>query len=393
MSRVCVGSQPVLFTPGPVRIPESVSRAFIAPPCNYHRQAAFRRLFADTQDDLKSLLGLVAPNEFAAVVLTSTGTGANEAALQALAPLGRGLIVCNGFFAERLRAQAQQNGIAHEAWTSPDDLPVDVDRFEAELDCHGNDIRWVYFVSHETRAGLRNPLEEIGRACRRRGLFVAADVVSSAFAYRIDIEAAGLDLAIMSSAKGLMSVPGLGIAVVRNQAMERLAAFKRRAYYLDLVAEWAKQRSEMQPRFAQPVALHAALAAACTHLGAVGIDNHFLRISRQMADLVEHLRHLGIGTRLVPAHRSNVAVNFALPAGITYAAFSSQLEQQGYYALYGLPGDETTFQLSTIGHLDDEHVEGMKRALSLVFARGRNAVAASVSASASAIALGESQAS
>jgi 2-aminoethylphosphonate-pyruvate transaminase len=357
--------KPVLFTPGPVRVPRSVALSFIDPPCNYHRQAAFRELFAETQQLLKALIGVKDADAYAAVILTSTGTGANEACLHALAPLGAGLIVSNGFFGARLTEQARQGGILHDVLEAPSHQPVEVARLERELD-RRPDVAWVYFIGHETRAGLRNPLEEMGRACRRRHLVVAADIVSSAYAYPVDIEAAGLDLAVTSSAKGLMSVPGLGIVFVRNQTMTRMTSRRGRSYYLDLAAEWRVQRAELQPRFAQPVALHAALHAACRHLARVGIGHHMDRIGRQMNDLVTHLEGLGVRAQLEPRHRSNVAVNFSLPAGFTYRAFASALEQQGYYVLYGLPGDETTFQLSTIGDLSDEHVAGMKLALSRV---------------------------
>jgi hypothetical protein len=40
--------------------------------------------------------------------------------------------------------------------------------------------------------------------------------------------------------------------------------------------------------------------------------------------------------------------------------------QEGYYLLYGPPGDETQFQVSTMGDLDDSHVEGLLAALQRV---------------------------
>src|SRR5690606_10175222 len=112
-------------------------------------------------------------------------------------------------------------------------------------------IKWVFFVSHETRAGLRNPFEQLGRACKQRGLFVAADVISSAFAYPIDIEASQVDLATASSAKAIMAAPGLGIVFVRRSsvaALDNAAGGRPRGYYLDVVAEYKKQVAEGQTR-------------------------------------------------------------------------------------------------------------------------------------------------
>ncbi|HEY5922535.1 MAG TPA: aminotransferase class V-fold PLP-dependent enzyme [Kofleriaceae bacterium] len=365
----------ILFTPGPVRIPPSVAHALSHPRCNYHRQDAFRDMFKETEVALKQLIGIKRADDFYATIMTATGTGANEACLLAFEPLGKGLIVNNGFFAARAVDQARQNGIAIETLDLPTDQPIDVAAVEAVLDRDAT-IKWVFFVSHETRAGLRNPLEQLGKLCKQRGLMVAVDVISSAFAYPIDLEAAQVDLATASSAKAIMAAPGLGIIFTRKAAVPTLAKAGQqtsaRGYYLDVVAEYQKQASEAQTRFAQPVALHAALHAACMHLTEVGIARHYQRIQDQMAALIEHLATLGAGgTRplLEEAFRSNIAVNFRLPQGTTYAQFSKRMEELGYFCLYGIPGDQTHFQLSTIGDLTDAHIEGMKSALTDVLKR------------------------
>jgi aspartate aminotransferase-like enzyme len=115
---------------------------------------------------------------------------------------------------------------------------------------------------------------------------VAVDVISSAFAYPIDLEASQVDLATASSAKAIMAAPGLGI---------------------------------------EPL--------------------------------------------LDAAFRSNIAVNFRLPVGTPYTRFSKQMEELGYFCLYGIPGDQSHFQLSTIGDLSAAHIDGVKAALSEVLKR------------------------
>lgn len=369
-------SRLVLFTPGPVQIPQMVAEYLADPPCNYHRQEGFRTMFRATQADLKSLLGIREPRAWSAAVLTTTGTGANEACLLALSGSGRGLIVENGFFAARLVAQAAACGVEHVRLALPEDRPIDPAAVDAALAADPG-LRWVYFVSHETRMGLANPTTQIGRAAARHRVLVAADVVSHAFAYPLDLEAARIDLAVTSSAKALMGVPGLGIVFTRLAAVSRLGSSPR-SYYLDLRAELEAQRRGHQPRFAQPVALHAALHAACKHLRCIGIEAHMRRIRSQMDELVQHLETLGVPAVLDPAHRSWVAVNFRLPAGLTYPAFAAQMEAEGYYLLYGIPGDHGHFQLSTLGDLEPQQVAGLKEALTRVLrgAETHRAVAA-----------------
>lgn len=358
----------ILFTPGPVRMPSLVSEYLAHPPCNYHRQGAFQVMFGETERDLKRLVGIARPDDYFATVMTTTGTGANEACLLALAGLGKGLIPRNGFFGARVVDQARQNGLDVAVLDSPDDRPLDPDAIGRALD-QDPALQWVFFVSHETRAGLRNPFEAIGQVCKARGRMVGADVISSAYSYPIDLEASQVDLATASSAKAIMAAPGLGIVFTRKAAVPALKApGKPRGYYLDVVAEYEKQVAESQPRFAQPVALHAGLRAACIHMEKVGIGAHMQRIQRQMAELTEHLAGLGLHPILDARYRSNIAVNFRLPAALGYREFAKQMEAQGYYCLYGIPGDQSHFQLSTIGDLSDDHVRGAKVALSHVLA-------------------------
>jgi aspartate aminotransferase-like enzyme len=217
---------PILFTPGPVRIPPVVAAAMAEPPCNYHRQAGFREVFAEIQTTLGELLGLRNPADYFAPILTTTGTGAVEGCMQALSALGPGLILENGFFGARWVDQAKQNGFAHYALSSPSDQPIDPAAVAAFLDAHP-DIRWCFYVSHETRMGLVNPMVELGQVCKARGVMVGADIISSAFAYPVDIEAAELDLAVTSSAKAVMAVAGLGIVFVRLASLPALKAARK----------------------------------------------------------------------------------------------------------------------------------------------------------------------
>ncbi len=360
-------TSPILFTPGPVRTPALVAQYLANPPCNYHRQDAFRDMLRDTERDLKLLVGIRDAGAYFATILTATGTGANEACMQALEPLGKGLLVSNGFFGDRVIDQARQSGMDFTPLPCPQDRPLDPDVIGRALDADPS-LRWVFFVSHETRTGLRNPFEAIGRACKARGKYVAVDLISSAFAYPVDIEESQVDLATASSAKAIMAAPGLGIVFTRKDSVRSLKAAARRprGYYTDVVAEYEKQAAELQPRFAQPVVLHAALRAACIHLSQQGIAAHHKRIQRQMAALIEFLAGRGIKPMLDDQYRSNIAVNFGLPKGFDYNKFSKRMEELGYFCLYGIPGKQDHFQLSTIGDLTDDHIEGCKAAMTTV---------------------------
>jgi aspartate aminotransferase-like enzyme len=85
-----------------------------------------------------------------------------------------------------------------------------------------------------------------------------------------------------------------------------------------------------------------------------------------MKTFIDHLDCMGIKPLLDARYRSNIAVNFQLPAGRTNTDFARRMQAEGFFALYGIPGDQTHFQLSTIGELTDAHVEGAMRAIDRV---------------------------
>ena len=245
-------ARPILFTPGPVRVPPAVTRALADPPCNYHRQEAFSALRADIERDLVGLLGIRDPAAYHATVLTATGTGANEACLLALAGTGPGLIAANGFFAARLVEQAARNGIAHRVLEAPPDRPLDPadDRSRAggrRPSCAG-------CTSSATRRApaSRTRSTEIGAVARRRGVAVAADVVSSAFAYPIDVEAAGLDLAVDVVVEGDRRGARAGDRA-RARGVPRAAARRARRRLLP-----GSRRRVRQAAAREPAALRAA---------------------------------------------------------------------------------------------------------------------------------------
>jgi aspartate aminotransferase-like enzyme len=360
-----------LFTPGPVKIPAIVNEYLVDPPCNYHRQEGFRTMFEENQADLKQLIGIRNPGDWFVTMLLASGTGTNEACLHALSALGKGVIIRNGFFAQRLVDQVTRNGMDIVVFDSPHDRPVDVAALDTFLSQH-SDLKWAYFVTHETRVTLKNPMVEIGRTCKRHGLMVGADCVSSAFAYAIDLENAEVDMAVATTSKSLMAVPGMGLAFCRHSAMQTLkAAQKAEAYYFDLVGEYEKQKKELAPRFGQPVQLHSAVRAACMHLKQVGMENHHARIRGQMEEIVEHFESLGCTALLEPKYRGWVAVNFRLPPGILYPEFTALMEREGFYILYGMIEDPSQFQACTMGDLSPADVEGLKRAATKVLSSVR----------------------
>ena len=81
----------------------------------------------------------------------------------------------------------------------------------------------VVALSHvEFWNGFRLDIEAIGAECRRRGIVLAADVMQSAGAMRVDVERLNIDFCAAGAGKWLMGPPGIGFCFCVPALLERI---------------------------------------------------------------------------------------------------------------------------------------------------------------------------
>jgi len=99
-----------LLSPGPTPIPENVLAA-AAEPIIHHRTPEFSKIFMDVTEGLKYVFG----TKEDAYILTSSGTGAMEAAVvNTLSPGDKALTINAGKFGERWGNICKAYGIQHK---------------------------------------------------------------------------------------------------------------------------------------------------------------------------------------------------------------------------------------------------------------------------------------
>jgi len=115
-------------------------------------------------------------SQWAAVLMTASGTAAVESMVAALVPKsGRLLIVENGVYGERIALICAQYGIDHERIVGDWLRAPDWDAIAAKLKNQPNDAGFTHVavVHHETTTGRLNDLHALLKLCRdhRAGLF------------------------------------------------------------------------------------------------------------------------------------------------------------------------------------------------------------------------------
>jgi 2-aminoethylphosphonate-pyruvate transaminase len=339
----------LLLNPGPVTLTERVRRSLLQPDL-CHRESEF----FDLQDEVRALLlstYALDAAQWAAVLLTASGTGAVESMLAALVPQsGRVLIVENGVYGERMTRICAQYGIAHQRLAGDWLQALDCDAVEALLDAKGEaPYTHLAVVHHETTTGRLNDLRRLGELCRARDVGLLVDGVSSFGAEALDFREGNLSAVAATANKCLHGVPGVSFVIVRRSALALAAC---RTYYLDL-GRLARLQDQRNTPFTPAVQGFYALLEALREFTEQGGQPARYRHYKTLAEQVRTgLASIGIDSVLPPEQSSVVLRAYRLPAGLTYPALHDALKAQGF-VIYAGQGDlsQTLFRISTMGNL------------------------------------------
>ena len=357
----------LLLNPGPVTLSERVRQAMLGPDL-CHREPEFTTLQGRIRDQLLRVYHLH-PADWAAVLLTGSGTSAMEAMLTSLVPdSGHLLVIENGVYGERLGRIAAIHGIPHTRLRHEWGAPIDL-RELADLLAQG-EYSHLAVVHHETTTGRLNDLIAIGELARAHGVEVLVDAVSSFGAEAIDFDGWNVAACAATANKCLHGVPGTAFVIVRRDAL-KAGDPQARTLYLDL-ASYLGQQDQGGTPFTQSVqtfyALDEALAEFFEAGGWQARRAHYRALAAQVR---EGLRGLGITALLPEAETSCVLHAYHLPRGLDYQQLHDRLKAAGFiiYAGQGALA-RTLFRISTMGALDAGDMDALLAAMARIVGNG-----------------------
>lgn len=217
------------FTVGPVQSGEEV-RAIGAENVPYFRTPEFSAVMLENEALMKKFAK--APEGSRVVFLTGSGTASMEAAvMNVFTPADKVLLVNGGSFGQRFHELCEIHGVPFE------EIRLDTGRaLKAEhLAPYENKGFTGFLVNiHETSTGVRYDPDLIGAFCRRNGMFLVVDAISSFLADELDMAAMGADVIITGSQKALACPPGVSVMVLSPKAVARIEGNSVRSLYFDL---------------------------------------------------------------------------------------------------------------------------------------------------------------
>ncbi len=354
-------SKLLLFTPGPVNVAANVRDA-IAREDICHREVEFEQLFRSVETQLLQLFEIREPQHYQAVVLTGSGSAANEAMLSSVVGDQNILVLSNGEFGERLHAASEIHNSNTFLLKFPWGAALDLDVIDNYLQEHQIDVMAV--AHHETSSGMLNPLPAIGSLAKSHNAILLVDCVSSAGAEAIDMERDNIAFCSASSSKAIGSYPGLSFVIGKKAEFEKLAVLPPKTAYLNLhkFFQFATQRSQTPNTPAVP--LFYALDEALANILIETVPGRRAKILRTATRLRNGMTKLGLTYLLETGDMCSVLTTVHLPPHLQFDQLRHSLREQSIIVYEGKgPLAGRVFQVGNIGELSKLDIKQFLRTL------------------------------
>ncbi len=217
----------VIVSPGPVHVAPETWRGL---PQLHHRSGEFRNIVRECESALRELLRTSSP----VCLLTSSGTGAMEAAVaNVTVPGSRVLVVSGGKFGRRWAELFEAYNCCVSVLGFEGGRKIDLDSVVERIDRERPEF--VALTHVESSTGGLFPLGDLCRRLRgdNRPILVV-DAISSLGAEDFRMDEWGIDVAVGASQKSLASPPGVSFVALGNRAFGLAGRRKKGVYYFDL---------------------------------------------------------------------------------------------------------------------------------------------------------------
>jgi len=219
-----------LLSPGPTPVPEKVLLAAAAPVI-HHRTAEFSNIFMETIEALKFVFGTKEDVH----ILTSSGTGAMEAAVVNLFNPGDKVISLNGGkFGERWAALGKIYGLdVHEIVLDPWGKDFSKEELRSEL-AKTPGVKAVLATLSETSSGAVFDVKGFAEVVSSTDAILVVDGISGVGAVPCPMDEWKIDVLLAGCQKSFMIPPGLAFIAVNQKAWKMVETSTLPKYYFDL---------------------------------------------------------------------------------------------------------------------------------------------------------------
>jgi 2-aminoethylphosphonate aminotransferase len=294
-----------------------------------------------------------------------SGTAGMEACIATIPQQNKKMaIVKNGAYGERMVKIAQVYNLDYIEIPFAINQAAEVRVIEDVLK-NNPEITSLAMVHHETTTGLLNPMEAIGKLCKKYNCMLIADAISSYAGIPINIQQSGVDFLIASSNKCIQGMAGLVFVICKKATLEQLRSNPRRSYYLNLIDQCDGFEKTGEMRFTPPVQVVYALKQALKEYFQEGGANRYKRYTANWETLREGLSDMGFQFLLDKSQESHITMTILEPdhPRFEFNHLHDLLYKKRFTIYPGKVGPQKTFRLSSMGDITTKDIKNFLKTM------------------------------
>ena len=281
------------------------------------------------------------------LILTSSGTGALEAALTNLtAPGDEVVVVDGGKFGNRWKKLAEVYELKLHAIDIEWGTSINPDTLSTVLKQNPN-TKAVFFQANETSTGVHYNVEKVAKTIKENSdALIVVDAVSSIGAHKMKMDEWELDCVVSGSQKGFGIPPGLAFINLSEKAWNNLSS--RGRFYFDLQREKENQ-AKGSTSWTPAITLVASLKATLEQMHEVSIDAVFDHHRKAAEAVRAGVKAMGLEL-LTEVDASHAVTAIKVPQGLDGLKVVKHL-REAYSAVFAGGQDQLKGKIIRFGHL------------------------------------------
>jgi len=338
------------FTVGPVQSSDAVC-AIGAEQVPYFRTSEFSELMLENEALIKTFAK--SGENSRVVFMTSSGSGGMETAIMnTLTSNDKAIVVNGGSFGERFVELLELHEVPFVEIRLKQGKSLKAEHLEQY---EGQGYTCFLVNKHETSTGVHYDINLISEFCKRNGLFLIVDCISTFLADPFDMQALGADVMITGSQKALACPPGITVMCLSSRAIERIEKIKCKCQYFDLKLALTNMERGQTP-WTPAVGILRQINVRLKEIEAMGgVEAEIKRT----ASLAQYFRNKLVEYNLPFEVVSESLSNAVTPLHPTTAsAFDIFQKIKNEYGMWVCPNGgsmkDTIFRVGHIGHLTTE---------------------------------------
>jgi aspartate aminotransferase-like enzyme len=313
-----------LLSPGPTPVPENVLAA-AAEPIIHHRTPEFSKIFMEVTEGLKYVFG----TKEDVYILTSSGTGAMEAAVvNTLSPGDKAITINGGKFGERWGNICKAYGIQHKEIVLEWGQDYTKDELDTELKANP-DLKAIFCQLSETSTGAIFDIQGYGEVVSKTNAILVVDGISGAGVMPCPMDDWKVDIFLSGSQKSFMIPPGLAYIAFSQKAWKLVETAKCPKFYFD-VKKAKKNLADKTTPWTPGISLVIQQKKSLDIIMAMGLEKLFAH-HRILGDATR-AGVKALGLELLAKKPGNILTAVKTPAGIEGSKIVKTM--QGKYMAY-----------------------------------------------------------